>query len=103
MPIRMLVLTALCASTLATAQADGGPRRGMADAGTKGTTVPDRPPPPPGRSDLPAPRTQTTSPVGTGSETSPPGRPPTTSPEVPRPTTQPEVPSPAQPSRPVPH
>jgi len=71
---RMLLLTALCASGLATAQPDGGPRRGTEDAGTKGTTVPDRPTPPPGGAQLPAPRTQTTAPVGTGSETPPPAR-----------------------------
>ncbi len=87
MTIRIL-LTALCVGSLATAQPDGGPRRATPDAGTKGTkgtTVPDRPAPPPGGAELPAPRTQTAAPLGTGSETPPPARqPPTTQP--PRPT-----------------
>jgi len=50
MPARMLLLTVSFAATLATAQPDGGPRKATADAGTtakKGTTVPDRPAPPP--------------------------------------------------------
>jgi hypothetical protein len=34
MPARMLLLTALCAASLATAQPDGGPRKATADAGT---------------------------------------------------------------------
>jgi hypothetical protein len=96
---RMLLLTALCASGLATAQPDGGPRRGTEDAGTKGTTVPDRPTPPPGGAQLPAPRTQTTAPVGTGSETPPPAR--TTPPTTPKPHS--ELPSPTQPPSPTPH
>jgi hypothetical protein len=99
MSARMLLVTALCASGLATAQPDGGPRRGTADAGTKGTTVPDRPTPPPGGAQLPAPRTQTTAPVGTGSETPPPAR--TTPPTTPKPHS--ELPSPTQPPSPTPH
>ena len=98
MPTRLLLLTVLCASSLATAQADAGPRRGTADAGTKGTTVPDRPAPPAGGAQLPAPRTQTSTPVGTGSET-PPGRTSEPVPSKPRP----EVPSPTQPPSPTPH
>jgi len=96
---RMLLLTALCASGLATAQPDGGPRRATEDAGTKGTTVPDRPTPPPGGAQLPAPRTQTTAPVGTGSATPPPAR--TTPPTTPKPPS--ELPSPTQPPSPTPH
>jgi len=99
MSARMLLLTALCASGLATAQPDGGPRGGTADAGTKGTTVPDRPTPPPGGAQLPAPRTQTTAPVGTGSETPPPAR--ATPPTTPKPHS--ELPSPTQPPSPTPH
>ena len=99
MPARMLLLTALCASGLATAQPDGGPRPGTTDAGTKGTTVPDRPTPPRGGAELPAPRTQTTTAVGTGSETPPPGR--TTEPTTPTP--RPELPPTTQPPRPTPH
>jgi hypothetical protein len=97
MSARMLLLTVLCASGLATAQSDGGPRKGTVDAGTKGTTVPDRPAPP--RSEMPAPRTQTTTPVGTGSETPPPPR--TTEPTTPAP--RPDLPSTTQPPRPTPH
>jgi hypothetical protein len=96
---RLLLLTVLCASSLATAQADAGPRRGTPDAGTKGTTVPDRPAAPPGGAHLPAPRTQTSTPVGTGSETPPPPRP--TEPAPPKP--RPEVPAPTQPPSPTPH
>ena len=103
MPARMLLLTALCAGTLATAQADGGPRKATPDAGTsakKGTTVPDRTPPAPPQTgaELPKPRTQTTSPLGTGSETPPPTRTP-----EPIPTPRPEVPPTSQPPRPTPH
>jgi hypothetical protein len=102
MPARMLLLTALCAATLATAQPDGGPRKATADAGTtakKGTTVPDRTPPsPPAGAELPAPRTQTTPPVGTGSETPPPTRA-----NQPVPTPRPEVPPITQPPSPTPH
>ena len=99
MSARMLLLTALCASGLATAQPDGGPRRGMPDAGTKGTTVPDRPAPPPGGAQLPAPRTQTTAPVGTGSETPAPTR--TTPPTTAKP--HPDLPTQTQPPSPTPH
>ena len=98
----ILLLTALCISGVATAGPDGGPRRGTPDAGTtatKGTTVPDRPAPPPGGAELPAPRTQTTTPVGTGSETPPPAR----SPESPKPTPRPELPPTTQPPSPTPH
>jgi hypothetical protein len=102
MPARMLLLTALSAATLATAQPDGGPRKATADAGTaakKGTTVPDRTSPsPPAGADLPAPRTQTTPPVGTGSETPPPTRT-----KEPVPTPRPEVPPITQPPSPTPH
>ena len=96
---RLLLLIVLCASSLATAQTDAGPRRGTADAGTKGTTVPDRPAPPSGGAQLPAPRTQTSTPVGTGSETPPPPRTTEPTPSKPRP----EVPSPTQPPSPIPH
>ena len=98
MSARLLLLTALCVSGLATAVPDGGPHRGTADAGTKGTTVPDRPSPPPSGADLPAPRTQTTTPVGTGSETPPP---PVRRTQPPTPKS--DVPSPAQPPSPTPH
>jgi hypothetical protein len=100
MPARMLLLTALCAATLATAQPDGGPRKATVDAGTKGTTVPDRTtaPPPQAGAELPVPRTQTTSPLGTGSETPPPTRN-----TEPVPTPRPEVPPTSQPPRPTPH
>ncbi len=96
---RTLLLTALCASGLATAQTDGGPRRATADAGTRGTTVPDRTAPPPGTAGLPAPRTQMGDPVGTGSETPPPSR------STPPPTSLPprELPPTSQPPRPTPH
>jgi len=100
MPTRMLLLTALCALSLATAQLDGGPGRGTPDAGKKGTTVPDRLAPPPGGAQLPAPRTQTNTPVGTGSETPPP---PGRTTEQPTPKPRPEVPSPTQPPSPMPH
>ena len=96
---RMLLLTMLSASSLATAQADAGPRRGTPDAGTKGTTVPDPPAAPPGGAPLPAPRTQTSTPVGTGSETPPPARSTEPTPTKPRP----EVPPPTQPPSPTPH
>jgi len=96
---RLLLLTALCVSGLATAKPDGGPHRGTPDAGTKGTTVPDRPSPPPTGAELPAPRTQTTTPVGTGSETPPPVR--KTQPPTPVPKS--DVPSPTQPPSPTPH
>jgi hypothetical protein len=96
---RMLVLTVLCAWSVATAQADAGPRHGTADAGTKGTTVPDRPAAPPAGAHLPAPRTQTSTPVGTGSETPPPARATQPAPS----TTHPEVPPPSQPPSPAPH
>jgi hypothetical protein len=99
MSAQLLLLTALCASGLATAQPDGGPRQGTADAGTKGTTVPDRPAPTPGGAQLPAPRTQTTTPVGTGSETPPPPR--TTQPTPPKPHS--ELPPTTQPPSPTPH
>ena len=95
----LLLLTVLCASSLAAAQPDGGPRRGTPDAGKKGTTVPDRPAPPPGGAQLPAPRTQTSTPVGTGSETPPPAR--TTEPTPPKP--RPELPPTTQPPSPTPH
>ena len=99
MPTRVLLLTVLCASSLATGQVDAGPRPGTPDAGSKGTTVPDRPPAPPGGPHLPAPRTQTSTPVGTGSETPAPAR--TTEPTPPKP--RPEVPAPTQPPSPTPH
>ena len=99
MPTRLLLLTMLCVSSLATAQADAGPHRGTPDAGKKGTTVPDRPAPPAGDAQLPAPRTQTSTPVGTGSETPPPAR--TTEPTPTKP--HPQVPSPTQPLSPTPH
>jgi hypothetical protein len=102
MPARMLLLTVSFAATLATAQPDGGPRKATADAGTtakKGTTVPDRPAPPPtAGADLPAPRTQTTPPLGTGSETPSP-----TPTKQPVPTPRPEVPPITQPPSPKPH
>jgi len=98
MLMRLLLMTALCVSTLATAQPDAGPHPRTPDAGTKGTTVPDRPPSPPTGAELPAPRTQTSTPVGTGSETPPPSRnkPPLTprpSPETPPTAQEPSTPS----------
>jgi len=98
MTTRMLLLTALCLTGLATASPDGGPRRATSDAGTKGTTVPDRPAPAPGGAELPAPRTETANPLGTGSETLPPGR----ATETPKPT-PPDLPPTTQPPRPTPH
>ena len=53
MSIRTLLLTVLTVSGLATAQPDGGPHRSTADAGTRGTTVPDRPTPVPEGAGLP--------------------------------------------------
>ena len=92
----LLVLTAVGLSSIATAQPDGGPRRATPDGGTRGTTVPDRPGPAPDGTELPAPRTETGTPLGTGSETPPPRQPVTPitpTPDVP-PTTQPPRTSP---------
>ncbi|MGZ6081436.1 MAG: hypothetical protein ACXWK4_11520 [Myxococcaceae bacterium] len=99
MPIRTLVLTTLVVSGLATAQPDGGPRRSTPDAGTRGTTVPDRPAPAPDATGLPAPRTQTSNPLGTGSETPAPTQP--APPVTPMPV--PDVPPATQPPRATPH
>ncbi|MGZ6069982.1 MAG: hypothetical protein ACXWK8_02125, partial [Myxococcaceae bacterium] len=63
------------------------------------TTVPDRPTPAPDGAELPAPRTQTSAPLGTGSETPAPTRP--APPVTPMPI--PDVPPTTQPPRATPH
>ena len=98
--VTRLLLPVLCASLVATAQPDGGPRRSTPDAGTRGTTVPDRMAPPAGGPELPAPRTQTSNPLGTGSETPAPSRAPSTGTPPRRPA--PEVPPRTQPPSPTP-
>ena len=105
MSIRTLLLTALAVSGLATASPDGGPPRSTADAGTRGTTVPDRPAPVPEGATLPAPRTQSNTTLGTGSETlpPPPSTPPVRQTPAPTPTPTPDVPPTTQPPRPTPH
>jgi len=106
MSFRVFVLTALAASAVATARPDEGPGRATPDAGTaKNKGPPEQPAPAPARPDLPPPRTQTSTPVGTGSETVPPSRsaPPNGPPEVPKQSQTPEVPNPARSPTPTPH
>jgi hypothetical protein len=89
MSFRILVLTVLSVSAVATAGPDGGPGRATPDAGTAKIKGPsERSTPPPARPELPPPRVQTSTPVGTGSETVPPTR-PTPKPDVPNPTPAP--------------
>jgi hypothetical protein len=93
MSFRVFVLSVLVASAVATGRPDGGPGRATPDAGTaKHKGPPEQPAPSPARPDLPPPRTQTSTPVGTGSETVPPSR-----------SAPPNAPTPARSPTPTPH